>query len=149
MGTSKLYPNGPLVDAKYMIRVRRAAEFIRENWTGAKDWSMESLMNWVGWCWHAGCIELAITRSGQIEGVGIARPVVTPTVEDRYQIDLHSENVHVDLLISKTKGARRFLWRTLAQRFGWKDTVSFHHHRRGERLVIHQFNRYNDLMEAI
>ena len=125
-----------------MESVAEAAQFIRDNAPLVREWTDETLVNWVAFCLNRRRMVCIRDENQQVVAVGAARCLGEDTNQfDYYDHDELGNTIFVDLVAGK--GKLLILWEAMKHRYGKRKFVSFRRENNGQVRTydLHEFEQ--------
>ena len=121
------------------------AAWLWRNSPECRSWGWKPLFGWIrhSFKWNG---VIHAMEGGELTGVGVARSVRTNQENDYFAHDQRGGVVWIDLVVTKSDGAIRKMWREMRRRFPMQFAVGFQRKERGERIVLKPIERMNKFL---
>lgn len=117
--------------------------FVLDNYDCSKRWKDGTLKDWLLWAFEHGYLFLAINQNQDPVGMVIARPLdpkdAVPGSFIEHTPD--SGNIYIDLTIGKS--AMKPLMAQIVNRFGVRNTISFHRYGGSKEPKFYDFRKFS------
>ena len=103
------------------------------------------MRDWILWASDHNYLFLVVNRDGNPSAMAIARPLDSADAVNGSNVE-HSPgsgNIYIDLTIAKFKAAMKPLMAQIVNRFGVRNTISFHRYGRSQKPKFYDFRKFS------